>query len=48
MGAGGGGWFVFYVNNKKEAFRAKMQKAGLQERKVRFDWEGSKVLVNLS
>ena len=48
MGAGGGGWFVFYVNNKKEAFRAKMKARGLEERKVRFDWEGTKVLVNLN
>ncbi len=48
MGAGGGGWFVFYVNKKKEAFRARMAAIGLQERKVRFDWEGTKVLVNLS
>ncbi|MBI2476193.1 MAG: hypothetical protein HYV67_03045 [Candidatus Taylorbacteria bacterium] len=48
IGAGGGGWFVFYVNKKKEAFRARMAAIGLQERKVRFDLEGTKVLVNLS
>lgn len=48
MGAGGGGWFVFYVNKKKDAFRARMQVIGLEERKVRFDWEGTKVLFNLS
>lgn len=48
MGAGGGGWFVFYVNKRKEAFRKKMKNIGLEERKVKLDWEGSKVLVNIS
>ncbi len=48
MGAGGGGWFVFYVNKDKEKFRNRMTKIGLDERSVRFDWEGTKVLVNLS
>ncbi len=48
LGAGGGGWFVFYVNKNKSKFREKMRKLGLDERSARFDWEGSKVLVNLS
>lgn len=48
LGAGGGGWFVFYVNKNKNKFREKMEKIGLAERPVRFDWEGSKVLINLS
>lgn len=48
MGAGGGGWFVFYVNNNKRRFRERMVKIGLEERRVRFDWEGTKVLINLS
>jgi len=48
MGAGGGGWFVFYVNKDKARFREKMAKIGLEERRVRFDWEGSKLLINLS
>lgn len=48
MGAGGGGWFVFYVNKNKQDFRNRMTHLGLQERKVKFDFEGSKVLVNLS
>ena len=48
MGAGGGGWFMFYVNKDKARFREKMEKIGLQERRVRFDWEGTKVLINLS
>lgn len=48
MGAGGGGWFVFYVNKNKRDFRNRMNQLGLQERKVKFDFEGSKVLVNIS
>ena len=48
MGAGGGGWFVFYVNKNKAKFREKMAKIGLIESRVRFDWEGSKLLINLS
>lgn len=48
MGAGGGGWFVFYVNKNKNRFRDRMQKIGLEERKVKFDWEGTKLLINLS
>ncbi|MBI2596927.1 hypothetical protein HYW41_02110 [Candidatus Daviesbacteria bacterium] len=48
MGAGGGGWFVFYVKDKKDAFRKRMSQLGLEERKVKFDWEGSKLLVNIS
>lgn len=48
MGAGGGGWFIFYVNNNKTAFREKMKKIGLEEKRVRFEWEGTKVLVNLN
>lgn len=48
LGAGGGGWFVFYVNKNKNKFRERMEKIGLAERQVRFDWEGSKLLINLS
>ena len=48
MGAGGGGWFVFYVNKNKDNFRRRMKEIGLEERKVKFDWEGSKILVNIS
>lgn len=48
MGAGGGGWFVFYVPKNKGKFRERMTKIGLYERRVQFDWEGTKVLINLS
>lgn len=46
LGGGGGGWFVFYVKNDRLAFRKRMKELGLEERKVRFDFDGSKVLVN--
>jgi len=46
MGAGGGGWFVFYVKDNKLAFRKRMKEIGLEEIKVRFDMEGSKVVLN--
>ncbi len=46
MGAGGGGWFVFYVKDNKKAFRERMKELGLRECKIRFDFEGSKVLAN--
>jgi D-glycero-alpha-D-manno-heptose-7-phosphate kinase len=48
IGAGGGGWLVFYVPENKAYFRERMEKLGLEERRVRFDWEGAKVLINLS
>jgi len=45
-GAGGGGFFVFYVENNFVNFRHKMKELGLREMRYRFDFEGSKVLVN--
>lgn len=48
IGAGGGGWFMFYVRSNQSKFRNRMEKLGLTEKRIRFDWEGSKVLVNLS
>lgn len=44
MGAGGGGWFVFYVNQNHDKFKKKMKNLGLIPQNVRFDWEGTKVL----
>jgi len=46
MGAGGGGFFMFYCNNGKNGFRKIMRKEGLREMPFRLDFEGSKVLVN--
>lgn len=45
MGAGGGGWFVFYVNRKKDQFRDRMARLGLTERNVGFDWYGTRVVT---
>lgn len=46
MGAGGGGFFAFYCEDKKDKLRKALTKAGLQEVKYHFDFEGSKLLVN--
>ena len=45
-GAGGGGFFVFYVEEKRSRFREVMKSLGLREMRYRFDFEGTKVLVN--
>ncbi len=45
-GAGGGGFFVFYVEEKHGSFREQMKNVGLREMRYRFDFEGTKVLVN--
>jgi len=47
-GAGGGGFFVFYTNNRHQQLRRALHQEGLRELRYRFDTEGSKVLVNLS
>ena len=45
-GAGGGGFFVFYVEREHSKFRETMKKLSLREMRYRFDFEGTKVLVN--
>ena len=45
-GAGGGGFFTFYIENNKKKFRKVMEEMGLREMRYRFDFEGSKVLVD--
>lgn len=45
-GAGGGGFFLFYVEQKHAEFGDVMRKLGLREMRYRFDFEGTKVLVN--
>lgn len=45
-GAGGGGFFLFYVEKQQTKFREKMKDLGLREMRYRFDFEGVKVLVN--
>jgi D-glycero-alpha-D-manno-heptose-7-phosphate kinase len=45
-GAGGGGFFTFYVPGDHKRFREAMNGFGLREMRYRFDFEGSKVLMN--
>ena len=45
-GAGAGGFFTFYVENNQKKFREVMKELGLREMRYRFDFEGSKVLVD--
>lgn len=45
-GAGGGGFFTFYIEDKQKEFRKVMKNLGLREMRYRFDFEGSKVLVD--
>jgi len=45
-GAGGGGFFTFYVPEHHSQLRNAMEKEGLREMRYRFDFEGTKVLVD--
>lgn len=45
IGAGGGGFLMFYADNHKK-LRHAMMKEGLQELRFRFDFEGSKVVTS--
>jgi D-glycero-alpha-D-manno-heptose-7-phosphate kinase len=48
MGAGGGGLLIFCCKNgKRRDLRSAMEKEGLRYMDFQFDWEGSKVLVNI-
>jgi D-glycero-alpha-D-manno-heptose-7-phosphate kinase len=47
MGAGGGGFFMFYSQNGKETLRKAMTGEGLKEVRFRFDFDGSKTLLNI-
>ena len=44
VGAGGGGFLMFYADDKVR-LRAAMRQAGLQEVRFRFDFEGTKVVA---
>lgn len=44
IGAGGGGFLLFYSNNKVDLRRV-MREAGLKEVRFRFDFEGTKIIV---
>jgi D-glycero-alpha-D-manno-heptose-7-phosphate kinase len=45
VGAGGGGFLMFYTEDP-DRLRTAMEKEGLKELKFKFDFEGSKVIVN--
>jgi D-glycero-alpha-D-manno-heptose-7-phosphate kinase len=45
-GAGGGGFFVFYSENGHSKLRKALTESGLREMRYRFEFEGTKVLVN--
>jgi D-glycero-alpha-D-manno-heptose-7-phosphate kinase len=44
IGAGGGGFLMFYAGDKKR-LRHAMREKGLQEVRFRFDFEGTKVVA---
>jgi len=44
VGAGGGGFLMFYADDKVR-LRAAMRNVGLQEVRFRFDFEGTKVVA---
>ena len=45
VGAGGGGYLMFYSNDK-EKLRHKMSELGLEEVRFHFDFEGTKVILS--
>ena len=45
VGAGGGGFLMFYANDK-ERLRYKMAELGLEEVRFQFDFEGTKVILS--
>jgi len=45
-GAGGGGFFTFYCEEKQDQLRSTMNKSGLMELQYDIDFEGTKVLAN--
>jgi D-glycero-alpha-D-manno-heptose-7-phosphate kinase len=45
VGAGGGGFLMFYANDK-EQLRKKMSEIGLEEVRFQFDFEGTKVILS--
>ncbi|MEK7124277.1 MAG: galactokinase [Patescibacteria group bacterium] len=46
MGAGGGGFFLFYCEGNKDFLRRAMAREGLKEELFRFDFEGAKVMAD--
>lgn len=46
MGAGGGGFFIFYCENQKDKLRKAMTSLGFKEEPFHFDLEGVKVVAD--
>jgi D-glycero-alpha-D-manno-heptose-7-phosphate kinase len=44
IGAGGGGFLMFYAEEDKSKLRSAMRGAGLKEVRFRFDFEGTKLV----
>jgi D-glycero-alpha-D-manno-heptose-7-phosphate kinase len=47
MGAGGGGFLMFYCENGRDKLRKAMAREGLKEVDFGFEHEGSKIVINL-
>jgi len=45
VGAGGGGFLMFYASDRNK-LRHVMSKAGLEEVRFRFDFEGTKIVLS--
>jgi D-glycero-alpha-D-manno-heptose-7-phosphate kinase len=46
IGAGGGGFLMFYAEEDKSKLRHAMREAGLKEVRFRFDFEGTKLVIS--
>jgi D-glycero-alpha-D-manno-heptose-7-phosphate kinase len=46
IGAGGGGFLMFYAEQEKSKLRHTMRQAGLKEVRFRFDFEGTKLVIS--
>ena len=47
IGAGGGGFLMVYCDNGRQRLRSALASEGLVEFRIRFDFEGSKVMYNV-
>lgn len=47
MGAGGGGFFMFYCSEDQAKLTNALKEKGLKQMRFRFDFEGAKILVNM-
>jgi D-glycero-alpha-D-manno-heptose-7-phosphate kinase len=46
IGAGGGGFFMFYCNHKRDVLINAMENSGLRLMRFRFDFDGSKIIAH--